>query len=272
MENTSSPTVNTIAVTTTVTYHPERIPPRCRKPRPVAEDFVMTTEIPSVSGAQAPVAATFPESPFAPHGVNRPKDGIRTFNGNLYVSTGRSAQSREFTNRTFETGESDKAAAEQHVSEPFASLVIINGMIWDRINEPHYEVRLYGMGHNHGGTGISLVFPYRESELGANTFAVTEPEAAIEAALKVAAGRGDTKSFDVIRGLDRLNVLIPEAFKILPASARTASKEAEARSIADQIAALLSGSFDREMLREVRDRLRELDDTMLTQGIQRVGE
>ena len=272
MENISSPAVNTITVTTTVTYHPERIPPRCRKPRPVDETFVMTTEIPSISGAQAPVAAIFPADGFVPHGIGRPKDGIRTFGGKLYASTGRGAQSREFTNRTANVWETEKAAAEQYIREPFDSLLIIDGMIWDRINEPHYEVRRYGYGNNHGGTGISLVFPYRETELGSHTFAVTEPEAAIEAALEVAAGRGDTRYFDVVRGFDRLNVLIPEAFKILPQSARTASKEAEARTIADGVAALLKGSFGREALREARDLLRELDDTMLTQGIETVGE
>lgn len=271
MENTSAPATNTVTVTTTVTYHPERIPPRCRKPRPVAETFVMTTEIPSVCGAQAPVAATFPED-LAPHGVSRPMAGIRTFGGKLYTSTGHSAQSQKFSNRTDNVWEDEKAAAERYISEPFASLLIIDGMVWDRINEPHYEITRYGFGNNHGGTGLSLKFPYRETELGAECFAVTEPEAAIEAALEAAAGRGDTNHFDRIRAVGQLNVLIPEAFKIQPQKARSAGKEAEVRAAADSLAALLKGSFNREMLREVRDRLRELDDTMLTQGIQRVGE
>lgn len=115
MDNTAT-AINCLVVTTAVTYTPERIPPRCRRPRPVREPFILTTKIPTVPGHHPPVAAVLP--PKLQHrGVERRlKGGIRTYGGNLYAS---SRQSAQFTNRDENVWVTSKDEAGQSVAERF---------------------------------------------------------------------------------------------------------------------------------------------------------
>lgn len=262
---------SSIAITTTVIYRPERIPPRCRKPRPVFEQFVITTEVPSVSGGNAPVAAVLDSESLYSAAIDRPAAGLRYYGGNLYTRDGdNSANSTGFTIRTAECWTSDRAEAEERAVGHLKDLLIVDGMVWRRIGEPFYVVRVYGMSANHGGTTIGLDFLRDGTPLGAREFAVTEPEAAIEAALKVASKRRDTHYLEAIREFRGIKVLIPEAFKIAPQSARAASKEAEARALANEAASLLSESFDREQLRKIQDLLKDLDVLVWDSGVETV--
>lgn len=66
-----------------------------------------------------------------------------------------------------------------------------------------------------------------------------------------------------------VNVLVPEAFRIVPQNIRKASKEAEARVFAGAVLTSLAGDFNREDLREARNAFKVLDD-MYTHGLETV--
>ncbi|BCW67338.1 hypothetical protein NicSoilB4_21010 [Arthrobacter sp. NicSoilB4] len=54
-------TAEPFTVTADVSYRPYRVPPRCRKARPVDEVFTHYISIPSVTSNDAPVVAIVPD-------------------------------------------------------------------------------------------------------------------------------------------------------------------------------------------------------------------
>lgn len=256
--------------TTTVSYQPERVPPRCRNPRPVREEFVLEVDIPSVSGAEAPVAAMFGPGVAAPAGVRVPEAGLRTWDGKLYTRAGATnTGSQAFAERSAAYWHGNRAEAEADVRRGLEKLLLIDGEAWEQTGEPFYRIMGFGWGNNHGGTSLTLQSRYDNMPLSDLDYALTEPEAALEGAIAFARGRGDTRSAEFMT-IDRPKILIPEAFTIPSNSLRSASKEAELRVMADNLAALLKGSFDREGLRTAKNRLQEMHELMLQHGIEEV--
>lgn len=264
--------MDTFAVTTTVTFHPYRVPPRCRKPRQVEETFTVTTDIPSVSSADAPVACTFDPGYQRLTELETDEVSIRTYDGAFYIQRRDvDAGGEDFPyERALDSWEADQVAAEREAHEGLWKYLVIDGKVWESIGEPYYSVNTYGMGHNHGGTSLSLNFLREGQDLSSRDYAATELEAAMDGALEVAEARGDTDYFEHIRGFEGVNVLLPEAFRVIPRDMRKTSKEAEVRVVADAMSAVLAGPLDREKMRTVRDALKELDEIMYKHGIEEV--
>lgn len=264
--------MNTFEVTAKVTYRPERIPPRCRKPRRVDEVFEMTMEIPVLQGAQAPVACAFHADEFLPNGVQHPKEGLRFYGDRFYTRTDATPGGDGFPAvRYIDTYTGDRREAEREAVAKFEDRIIVDGFVWKAIGEPYYSVVGYGLGNNHGGSGLHLNFMYGSKLMTSHDFAATELEAAIEGAVDFARGRGDDQSVNRLREFKGVKVLLPEAFKIVPQSLRAASKEAEARVIADRAAEMLSGDLTRESLREIEDMLKGIRDMMWHHDIDVIG-
>lgn len=94
-------------------------------------------------------------------------------------------------------------------AESIASHLRVSGLyLFREEREPCYHVQTFGLGHNHGGTCLSVAS--RAGELRDNEFYADHLDAAIEAATKTATERSDTDSLP-IRPLTRIEVLIPEA-------------------------------------------------------------
>ena len=257
-------------ITTTVTYTPERIPPRCRKPRPVREEFVMEVDIPSVSGAEAPVALVFGKDVPAPAGVRVPEAGLRTWDGKLYTRAGATnSGSQAFADRKVTYWHGNRAEAEADVRAGLEKLLLVDGEAWEKTGEPFYRVMAFGWGNNHGGTRLTLQSRYDNMPLSDLDYALTEPDAALEGAKAFALGRGDTRSAEFMT-VDRPKILIAEAFTIPTNSLRSASKEAELRVMADNLASLLKGSFDRQGVRSAKDQLQAMHELMIQHGIEEV--
>ena len=257
-------------IATTVTYMPERVPPRCRKPRPVREEFVLETAIPSVSGAEAPVAVMFGPDIAAPAGVRVPEAGLRTWDGKLYTRAGATnTGSQAFADRSTTYWHGNRAEAEADVRRGLSKLLLIDAEAWEETGEPFYRVMAFGWGNNHGGTSLTLQSRYDNMPLSDLDYALTEPEAALEGAKAFALGRGDTRSAEFMT-VDRPKILIPEAFTIPSNSLRSASKEAELRVMADNLADLQKGPFDRQGMRAAKDQLQAMHEMMLQHGIEEV--
>lgn len=93
--------------------------------------------------------------------------------------------------------------------EKLSKFLLVDGFIYCQVNEPFYEVHTYGMGHNHGGTTLSVSWTPPGEEEYALCFNALEAGAAIAKATEVAEKRGDTDSIGTFT--ERITVLLPEA-------------------------------------------------------------
>lgn len=92
--------------------------------------------------------------------------------------------------------------------------ILIDDTIWERAGEPRYVVNTFGLGHNHGGTGLFVEEYYNENIPASNYFSALDGDKAVAYANKVAERRGDTN--DVGKFEKMIEVLIPEAVTIRP--------------------------------------------------------
>lgn len=92
--------------------------------------------------------------------------------------------------------------------------IIIDGAVWTVTGEPRYVVNTFGLGHNHGGTGLFVEEYYNQNIAASNYFSALDGDAAVAYANKVAERRGDTN--DVGKFHKMIEVLIPEAVTIRP--------------------------------------------------------
>ena len=92
--------------------------------------------------------------------------------------------------------------------------LVIGGMLWRETGEPRYVVNTFGLGHNHGGTGLFVEEYYNHNIPNTNYFSALDGDAAVAYANKIAERRGDTESLG--KFTKDIEVLIPEAVTIRP--------------------------------------------------------
>jgi len=100
-----------------------------------------------------------------------------------------------------------------------AGRVVLGGFLLVKVNEPRYVVQTFGLGHNHGGTGMFVTQSYNPNIGHDSYFNALNYMEACEHADNVAERRGDDRSIPVRpnEGFE-IEVLIPEAVKVRPAS------------------------------------------------------
>ena len=179
----------------------------------------------SVSGNEAPVA--FRLSDYS-HRENNDTE-IRWYQGKLW---------RKFIQHNCDTREYEQAQAEdlpRIVSSVFGvphgharsrevlmkkyreeakRYLLIDGAVWGETGEPRYVVNTFGLGHNHGGTGLFVEEYYNQNIAASNYFSALDGDKAVAYANRVAERRGDTN--DVGKFEKMIEVLIPEAVTIRP--------------------------------------------------------
>lgn len=92
--------------------------------------------------------------------------------------------------------------------------IIVDGTLYVRANEPRYCIYTFGLGHNHGGTALSVDYRYNPNISKSRYFSALEGEKAVAEANRIAAGRGDTK--DVGRFKADITVYDPSLVKCCP--------------------------------------------------------
>lgn len=273
----SNPSVFT--VTAEITYRPFRVPPRCRKPRQVAETFTHTVSIPSVTSADAPVVALIPNDRGhlgAPGGGDAE---LRAYDGKLWTVV---TEDRDCTAPAVVAGsdrfpaavtedfwtESQREAIERFTAG-YEDFLVVDGTLWRRTEEPVYSVQSLGMGHNHGGTflDIEIQGPGRSAD---RTFTLLDPDGAIASALAIAERYGDDKSFDRIRRTPRATILDATAFKMPTNEQRVAAAENETRAIASNVRRLLIGDISHDTIREAKKLLDEAESLLWKHGLETV--
>ena len=86
--------------------------------------------------------------------------------------------------------------------------------VWERCGEPRYLVNTFGLGHNHGETGLFVETFYNNNISNENYFPATKGKEAVAYANAIASGRGDTK--DIGRFSQMIAVHMPEMVKLNP--------------------------------------------------------
>lgn len=92
--------------------------------------------------------------------------------------------------------------------------ILVDGELYERCAEPRYVVNTFGLGHNHGGTGMFCEYGYNPNIRKDNYFSALEGERAVAYANMVAANRGDTK--DVGKFKPFIICHMPELVKVKP--------------------------------------------------------
>lgn len=93
-------------------------------------------------------------------------------------------------------------------------VILVDGELYEQTAEPRYCINTFGLGHNHGGTGMFVDYHYNSNIRKDNYFSALDGDAAVEYANKVAARRGDTN--DVGKFEKMIVVYMPELVKIKP--------------------------------------------------------
>lgn len=197
-----------------------QIPPRCRKPRDVAASLQLAVEVAEIAASEAPVAFEMDEvlrdetTQWRLHEdqlykLHRPWARQEELSevGSKYFAHEQTLHAHQYGVYTPEHPQQVDDAVQSYYSDFLA----IDGIIWRRADEPLYAVCTFGLGNNHGGTGL-MVDEWVNPNIGqSHYFAADQYEAALAHAIEVALGRGDTKSVD--RFEQRIRVLIPEAVR-----------------------------------------------------------
>ena len=92
--------------------------------------------------------------------------------------------------------------------------ILVDGELYMQTAEPRYEINTFGLGHNHGGTGMFCAYGYNPNIRKDNYFSALEGEQAVAYANKVAANRGDTN--DVGKFEPFIICHMPELVKVKP--------------------------------------------------------
>ena len=110
---------------------------------------------------------------------------------------------------------SDREVIEKAMQDEADNMLFFDGKLWRTAAEPVYEIITFGLGHNHGGTGMFISNGYNPNISAKNYFNALQREEAIAYANKTALNRGDTD--DVGRfGDEWIEVLDTKAIKANP--------------------------------------------------------
>ena len=123
--------------------------------------------------------------------------------------------SSEFFPRTWRDGEHpDRKHMIKMARKETAEYLLVDGELYTQTTEPRYCIYTFGLGHNHGGTALSVNYGYNPNISKECYFSALDGEKAVEKANETAARRGDTN--DVGRFKAEITVYMPELVKVKP--------------------------------------------------------
>lgn len=105
---------------------------------------------------------------------------------------------------------------QKHIIEEALKYLIINNEFWKKTGEPRYVINTFGLGHNHGGTGLFVENSYNSNIHKKRYFNALQRETVIKEANRIASNRGDTNDVGKFEESCNIKVLIPEAVKCNP--------------------------------------------------------
>lgn len=223
-------------IRTWIKYEEKYIPPKCRKPRYRAEEAFVNAILKEV--ALTDVKLAFEDNSYEGEGkifaykgklyckvkmpnssilddlkkrgydINSPLDYLKYCNSNCsfyFVSA---------FDREIHGADTSKKAVMKKLRSEMQSYLLIDGELYIKCAEPRYCVNTFGLGHNHGGTGMFCSYYYNPNIPKSNYFSAMQGEEAVAYANKIAQRRGDTD--DVGRFKPFIICHMPELVKVNP--------------------------------------------------------
>jgi hypothetical protein len=127
----------------------------------------------------------------------------------------KSEHSSVFFPREWRDGEHpDRKRMIQAVKDANKNYIIIDGEVYSQTAEPRYDITTFGLGHNHGGTGLFVTYHYNPNISKDRYFSALQGDEAVAYANLIAARRGDTD--DVGKFEKMIEVHMPELVKVKP--------------------------------------------------------
>lgn len=96
--------------------------------------------------------------------------------------------------RVYYGKDTSKAAVVKAANDDMECYMLVNGELYKQTTEPRYEIITFGLGHNHGGTGMFCSYGYNSNIGKENYFSALQGEQAVAFANRIAESRGDTNN------------------------------------------------------------------------------
>ena len=218
-------------IVTWIKYETPYLPPRCRKMRYAECEEYITSTLKEIKSSDMQLA--FDDSSYGGKGK------IFFYRGHLWAKAKRhcpdyyegegcntalddliwdhehcSTYFRFDFDRESKGMDTSRAAVVKQVRQDLRTYLVVDGELYSQSAEPRYVINTFGLGCNHGGTGMFVEYHYNPNIRKENYFSALDGDAAVEYANKIAAGRGDTK--DVGKFHKMIEVYMPELVKINP--------------------------------------------------------
>lgn len=217
-------------IKTWIKYEESYIPPRCRKPRYNEREEYVNINLPEATASDLQLAfedksyfgvgkiffyrgklwaqAKLRNPSWAEEqGFQSPLDEL-VYNHEHCSTYFRFHWDRECGEDTTRSGVIKKARADMR------RYLLVDGVLYERVSEPRYCIYTFGLGHNHGGTSLSVDYRYNSNISKKRYFSALQGAEAVAEATRIALGRGDTES--VHRFKADIEVFMPEFVKINP--------------------------------------------------------
>lgn len=110
--------------------------------------------------------------------------------------------------------DTSRSAVVKKVRADMRRYLLVDGNLYIQTSEPRYCIYTFGLGHNHGGTSLSVDYCYNPNITKDRYFSALQAEEAVAEATRIAAGRGDTESLEHISA--KIKVLAPDLVKVNP--------------------------------------------------------
>ena len=108
----------------------------------------------------------------------------------------------------------DRKTCQKKYREAAKGYILVDGYLWHQCGEPRYVINTFGLGHNHGGTGLFVEEYYNSNISRERYFSALDGDKAVSEANRIAERRGDTESMGRFEKM--IEVLLPEAVSIQP--------------------------------------------------------
>lgn len=218
-------------VKTWIKYEESYVPPRCRKPRYIpCEEYVPIT-LPEARREDLRLA--FEDISFEGAGkiflykkklwacaklknqdFNKDR-GIKTaLDDLLWTMEHCSFYFRTDYDRTYYGKDTSRKAVMTEARKDMRKYLLVDGVLYQQINEPRYCIYTFGLGHNHGGTALSVNYSYNPNISKNRYFSALQGNEAVNEANRIATARGDTDSVGKFK--PNIKVFMPELVKVNP--------------------------------------------------------
>lgn len=116
--------------------------------------------------------------------------------------------------REYYRTDTSRAAVVKKAQAALCDFLVVDGTLYIVTKEPRYCIYTFGLGHNHGGTALSVDYRYNPNISGDCYFSALQGDEAVAEADRIAARRGDTNDVGTFKA--QIKVFAPDLVKVNP--------------------------------------------------------